>query len=782
MRITELLLLASVLSLVPHSAMAQMADPGIDEPGQPFTYAAAPTDQMAVRDAALGTEITPEGYLYTGYGELMFLIGNPPKAVSQRTRTLEKGYLPVFHYTYRDGAVQYELTTFAYSNFVEGDNGRLLNFIRIVAVNTGTSERTSYFNVGFRYTGNVDEPRGQGNHRFYRPAISAKPGDYSQPGVKFDPQWTYEFRDDLALRSGKVMYEFDTTPQPTRWLTCTKLYSQPRQMDVLPDTPVLVTQYALHLRPARRVVLMVKMPVEPIDVGDTNALSELRATDFDAAFARTVDAWQKILSRGIQVRLPENVVTETFRASLVYDMMARDHVGGDYIQTVNKLQYHAFWLRDASHIMSAYEVAGYSDLVRQSLPFFLKFQQPDGLFISQAGQYDGWGQALWALGRYYRFTHDRAFAEEVFPAVLRAVKWLQAARQADPLHLMPATNPHDAEFTRVVAHVTGHNFWALAGLREAIVLANAVGATTNAKEFQAEYDDYYHTLFSKLDDVVSKTGGYVPPGLDVPGGQDWGNMNTLYPEIMMPPFDPKVTGTLRRVRAKYGEGLMTYAGWLHHYITMKNTEAELVRGEQQQVLKDLYAVLVHTSSTHAGWEVGPLPWSTRDFGEDLAAHGWFAAEYIILLRNMLVREQSGELHLLSVLSPEWCKAGDVIAVGKAPTEFGSLEIKGVFRDKGMTLDLLAPFNQAEPKRIVLHVPWFVTIRKATVHGKPLAAQSDHLILPKSARKVDIEWARHDPGPGFSYSQALDSFLKEYHERYAKFLREGSPAPTVITVQ
>ena len=162
-------------------------------------------------DESLGTEITPEGYLYTGYGELMFLIGNPPKAASQRTRTLEKGYLPVFHYTYRDGAIQYGLTTFAYRASAEGESRRLLNFVRIAAVNTGTTERTSYFNVAFRYTGKVDEPSGQGNHRFRRPAIPAKPGDYSQPGVKFDPEWTYEFRDDLAIRAGKVVYEFTTT-------------------------------------------------------------------------------------------------------------------------------------------------------------------------------------------------------------------------------------------------------------------------------------------------------------------------------------------------------------------------------------------------------------------------------------------------------------------------------------------------------------------------------------------------------------------------------------------
>jgi hypothetical protein len=553
-------------------------------------------------------------------------------------------------------------------------------------------------------------------------------------------------------------------------------------MNVLPDTPVLMVQYALHLPPGGRESLVLKMPVQPIAEGDTSALSELRATDFDTAFTDTVDDWEKILGRGVQIQLPEKKVSDSFRASLVYDLMARDHVGEDYIQTVNKLHYHAFWLRDGAHIMSAYDVAGYPDLVRQSLRFFLKFQEPNGLFISQPGQYDGWGQALWAFGRYYRFSHDRAFAEEVFPAVQRAVKWLHEARQADPLHLMPATNPGDAEFTRVVAHVTGHNFWALAGLREAVVLANAVGAATDAKEFQAEYDDYYQVLFKKLDVVVSKTGDYVPPGLDVPGGQDWGNMDTLYPEILMPPFDPKVTGTLKQVRSKYGEGLMTYAGWLHHYITMKNTEAELVRGEQPQVLRDLYTVLIHTSSTHAGWEVGPLPWSTRDFGGDLAPHGWFAAEYVILLRNMLIREQDGGLHLLSALSPEWCKPGDEIDVVNAPTEFGSVSMKGVFQDKGMTLDLLTAFNQTTPERIVLHLPWFVTIQKATVDGKSIPVQSDHLILPKSARKIEVEWARNDPGLGFNYNQALGSFLKEYHQRYSKFLREGSPAPTVIMVE
>jgi len=459
--------------------------------------------------------------------------------------------------------------------------------------------------------------------------------------------------------------------------------------------------------------------------------------------------------------------------------MAIDHTGDDYIQTVNKLQYHAFWLRDGTHIMNAYDETGHFDVARQCLPFFLKKQNADGLFLSQPGQYDGWGQALWAFGRYYELSHDRAFAAQVFPAVQRAVAWLHQARASDPMHLMPAANPHDDEFTQKTSHVTGHNFWALFGLHSAIELAKAVGASQDAAEFQREYDDYSQRLVAALRAVGAKNGGYIPAGIDVSGGQDWGNMNTLYPEVLFPPFDPLVTGTLRHTRAEYAEGLMTYAGLLHHYITMKNSEAEIVRGEQQQVVRDLYAILLHTSSTQAGWEYGVVPWGTRDFGVDLAPHGWFAADYIALVRNMLVREQGNELHLFSVLSPSWTKAGDKIALTNAPTTFGTVGFGAAFRSNGMTLDLHLDL-ETKPDKIVLHLPWFVTASSARVDGREIPVAESQLLLPLSARHVEIDWVRRVPPPDLSYSRAVEEYEREYQSRYNQFLKDGSPRakPTI----
>jgi len=762
----------TVMAVAVSNINGQMVNLKTPKKGEPFSYPSAPTDEIALKGAQLGTEITPCGYLYTGYGELDFLIGYPARLACQQVRTVDKGYLPIFEYRYRDGSVRYDITTFSYPLRENEPDLHPVNLIRVIARNVGATAQTSHFSVGFRYAGKVVEPSGLGDHRFRRPVAPSEPGQYSQPGVQFNPNWVYGFSKTYAVRSGKVVYQFPLNSKPMLWTTRSELYTKSRQLHVLRDTPVLLAQYALHLSPGGSQTLVFKMPVEPIELHDTDKLASLSSIDFSKAMGATVDKWEGILSRGLQIRLPERKVVDTFRSSLVYDMMARDHVGDNYIQTVNKLQYHAFWLRDGAHIMNAYDVAGYLDLVRQSLPFFLKFQKPDGLFISQSGQYDGWGQALWAFGLYYQFSHDRAFAHSVFPAVLRAVHWLERARESDPLHLMPATNPHDAEFTKVVAHVSGHNFWGLDGLRGAIILAKAVGTDQDVREFQQDYNNYHEVLINKLREVTSEDNGYIPPGIDVQGGQDWGNMDTLYPEVLLPPFDPMVTGTIRATRAKYGEGLMTYAGRLHHYITMKNTEAELVRGEQEQAVKDLYAVLVHTSSTNAGWEVGPLPWTTRDFGEDLAPHGWFAAEYIILLRNMLLREEGNELHLLSALSPAWCKPGDSIVVDNAPTFFGGLGLKAMFSAHGMTVDVNAQFR-SEPKDIVIHMPWFVTPQNATVDGRPMKVMNNRLIVPSMARRIIVTWVPRQNAFNLSYSKAVDQFVKEYSNRYQQFLRVGA---------
>jgi hypothetical protein len=764
-----------LLSIVLLSAccVAQMADPAMDR-DEPFSYYSHPTDVIGVMDNRVGTLVSTEGYLFTGWGELMFFADNPPQPLSERVKTLYRGYLPILEYTYREGAIEYRITTFAATLDGKPDSP-LMNFVRVRAVNTGETPLVGHFGTGMRYVNDFNMGTGQGDNRFRRPVMAKRLGGYNQPGVEWSFDWIYGFTDDEFVRDGKVMYLFPKNPAPARSLTLKTSYNnQPditsRKLNIQKSTPAGIVRYDLPLQPGAEQTLEFRMPYEPLPP-DSPLVGQLRSASFDDYLSRTVKFWDDLLARGLDITVPEEKVNDTFKANLIYDLIARDKVGDQYVQTVNKFHYHAFWLRDSSYIVRMYDLSGYPDFARQDLDFFAGWQQPDGNFVSQGGQFDGWGQTMWAYGQHYRITHDKAFAEKVYPSMQKAVAWLKQARAGDPLHLMPSTRPGDNE--DITGHVTGHNFWALAGLKNVIIMARDLGHADDAKAYQAEYDDFKAALEVALKKIAAQTGGYMPPGLDKVGGQDWGNMMAVYPEEVLDPTDPMVTATLNATRAKYQEGIMTYGDgrWLHHYLTLKNTETETIRGDQQMAIDELYAELVHTSSTHAGFEFAIIPWGDRDFADNLAPHGWFAAKFRAAVRNMMVREQGEDLHLLSVVSPEWVKPGEAISVKRAPTNFGLTAFTIKFADGSAVLDIANQFTNA-PKHLVLHLSWFMQTTKVVADGKPLHIVQNEVMLPVSTKRVEITWAKKPGAPQLSYAKAVNDYKTEYRRRYDEWERTG----------
>src|SRR5580704_16403898 len=136
-----------ILSLaLPECARGQMVDPAIDRAGEPFSYYSKPTDVLGVMDGRWGTLVSPEGFLYTGYGELMFFAGNPAHPIEQRVKTLLRGYLPVIEYTYAEAGVRYSFEMFAAT--LDGKpESPLVNFVRVTVRNTNAARRTAYFSV-----------------------------------------------------------------------------------------------------------------------------------------------------------------------------------------------------------------------------------------------------------------------------------------------------------------------------------------------------------------------------------------------------------------------------------------------------------------------------------------------------------------------------------------------------------------------------------------------------------------------------------------------------------
>jgi hypothetical protein len=759
---------------------AQMVSPAIDRPGQPFSYFSAPTDEIGIADAEAATEITPEGYLRTGFGELMFFAGPELKPTSVRIRTLEEGRLPIVHYDFERDGVVYRFTLFAATQSIQNGEpqGPLVNFIRIEMKNQGSEPNRAILATGIRYDAPNNTGAPHGDNRFDRPREGKFPGDYRQLGETFSPDWVYSFSADGFLRDGRLLYTFPAG-YSVRGFTLHGRYNYPQdigkpsKLDVDPVVPVGIVTYSRLLQPGEESVLDFKMPVVP--TADPAALAALAQASFDPAKAQVAAYWNQILSQGMQVSLPEQKPADTFYTNLVYDLIARDHIGPDYIQTVNKLHYHSFYLRDGADIVHSYDVTGYPEIAKQDLQFFAKSQKPDGNFLSQEQQYDGWGEAVWGYSQHYRITHDKAFAEWALPQIVRAVDWLKQARAADPLHIMPASDVRDNEF--VPGHLTGYNFLALSGLRLAIQMANETGHPDLAKSWQAEYDSYRAAFFKVLDQRTAAANGYIPPALDgQQGGYDWGNLLAVVPEPTLDPRDPRVTATLKATQAKYAEGIMTYADgeFLHHYLTIKNTMTEAIRGDQEQAVRELYALLLHTSSTHAGFEFAILPWGDRNFQDNLAPHGWFAAEYRTLLRTMLVREEPGQLHLLSVVSPEWIGKGKTLSVSQAPTNFGVMAFSLDQPSDQEAVLHLNPAFAAAPKQIVVHLPWFVDLQSATADGKPIQPVNGTLAVSPVTRELRLHWTVKADAPQMSYARAVEDYKAEYARRY-QILMHGEPA-------
>jgi hypothetical protein len=808
--IAEVVHAQTIVPFYPSGAITipRMVSPDIDPPGEPFSYFSQSTDQIGVMHAPSATEITPEGYLYTGFGELMFYVGLDRTALKQRIRTLEAGHLPILSYEVQHDGLVYRFTMFAASvaaSAAAQQNGEeVVDFVRVSVRNPSSAMRRGFVTTAWRYHGDQTTLGDQrtpvtiGDNRFRRPVEGKRVGDYQQPGALFNPDSVFTVHksggaDSAFLQDGRAIYffpEFPEAPAPEITPTYRDYYNRESPatgndhgVRILPTTPMATAEYALEVPAGAERSLDFKIPLLPVEQGSA-AFTDAEHAEFDERHAQVRDVWNAIIDRGIGITTPEDKVNQLFQTCLVNDLLALNKVGDDYVQTINQLHYHAFYLRDSADFIRMYDTSSYPDMGRQVINFFATRQQPDGNFLSQPGQYDGWGQALWSYGEHYRMTHDKAFAAEVYPRVVHAVEWFEKATASDPMHLMPATDVRDNEY--IAGHLTGYNFLALDGLQAAELLAHDLGHTDDEKRFHLLETTLRANFMKQLDAITAKTGGYIPPALDGNmGGTDWGNLLSLTPEKQLAPEDPRVTATLRATQQKYAEGLITYRQpdqgvYLHHYLTIKNTLTELIRGEQQQAIREFYAETMHTSSTNAGFEYSIRPWGDRDFSGNLAPHGWFAAEYRNLLRNMMVREEGTTLHLLSAVSPDWVGAGKEIKVERAATYFGTIGFDLTMPTETSAVLTLAPqFNAGYgPKKILVHLPWFVEVSSLAVDGRAVTLSGGSIEVATTARRIDLNWKRR-PLPGdmpISYADAVDRYKHEYRERYEFLLGAENTLP------
>jgi hypothetical protein len=803
-----LLVLLAVTGIAGSSGqiLGGMHNPSIDPSQEPFSYFWHPTDVLGTLFAPVASEVTPEGYIYTGFGELMFFTGNPLQPVDQRTKTLEHGYLPVVQYQVKRENLTYHFTMMA-TDLGGSLAGVPVNLIRVEVKNETSAPHVGFLSSAFRVQPPQTRLETPDDFRFGQ-KFGLIPDRLTAGQVKFNPDWKYSFTSTSLVRDGSILYSFPRDPsllqtamserdsgiRVQRFLSG-QIEEVRRKMVLTPDTPMGIVQYRFMLKPGEGKELLFKLPLAPLPQSSPES-ALLDAASYDREHQVQTALWTDMVQKNTPITIPEEKVQQSLLANTIYSLLAIDKVGQDYIPTVNKFQYHTYFPTDTSLMAVSLDDMGQISVARDILLYGIKAQHPDGSIVLEHELWESFGHILWAWDRHYTLTKDEAFLAHVYPSVVKSMDWEINITSKDDLGLIPTASIFDDAQLKD-CHQTGQDLWTLIGIQAAVQMAKDLGKTEDAARFQTEYDRFRAAFDKVLALQTAKTGGYVPPSLDhTLAGNDWDNLHLLYPTPLFDPSDPRVAATDKKVRASFKEGILPYvlpyalsehdgkytfddAPRLHYWHMPDIAENELVRGHpeaQKEIVEDLYALLLHTTSTHATQEFGTYPWSTRDYmPQNILPDGSTSAVLVELIRNMLVREYKSELHLFSAISPEWLGAGKSIDVKDEPTNFGPVSASMRLTNDALTVSLSNQFRSA-PAKLVLHIPWFYEATSAEVDGHSVAVDNSGIDVSPDAKTIRLRGRMRSSDRTLSYSNAVKEYKAEYARRYTKFLQTGELTP------
>ena len=670
----------AALAVIASAGSADAAAP-VTAASRPLTgFLSQPTEQLAVPGELAAGEITPQGDVYTGSAEYQPFTGSALRAWDQPTRVTPDPGEPLYQSQRRQGDVRYVERVFTVQA-----GGEPVAYLTLGAINLTARRRPARVAMQLEY----DRGRpiatyfpGHPASPFRFPRGLGAPGgdgvDITDPGVAFDPAWTYAVSGRDVTRDGRLLLR-GPSARATPLRTAGDGLSSPHAG----------LAYATTLPAHGRASWSWQIPLTPPPAGPATdaALDAASVTHARAAFTA---AWRGREAGAMTVSVPEPRVDALYRESLVDILAARDRspaLPGGWYQAVNKFQYQGFWLRDSSIMTVALDQAGLHGPAAQNLGSLPAFQQPDGLYISQSGQLDGVGQALWEMGQHAQLAGAPGYATSVLAPVAAAVNWIAGQSAADPNGLLGPTTIDDDEML-TDARVTGDEVWAAVGLRSAVTLARSAGRGDLVAAWQAIDRRFEAHLRAAL--RADQAGyGHITPGLGTGGGHDWGNYDLDYPVAIVPLHGGEVNGLIAWERAHSTQGLADYAhtGFLHDYLGFPIFQTELRRGGASvtPALAGFYAETIHTTASGGGWEDGPRGYRVRDSTDNLAPHGTFSGQYVSLLHNLLVDDTGSRIDLLAGVSPAWMRAGDHVAVARAATSAGPVSLRLTATATGATL-------------------------------------------------------------------------------------------------
>ncbi len=556
----------------------------------------------------------------------------------------------------------------------------------------------------------------------------------------------------------------------------------------------LSLQLSFTLPANQSKTLWIRLPYEWPSAKNAEVSKDSGSTLLKKATAQ----WDGLWTQGAYFSLPQQELDDFYFASIAYVLLLTEYdAQGDLWALDGPAVYRQYWGRGEYFQARAMEVAGQMDVARRSVNHPLHIQNDDGEWdgppTSGWPAWDNTGGNMAAAWDHYLYSRDKQWLASAYPHMLKAAEWIRAHREestledvadipagARPIHRMiaskcrPEPNPplQPGEKTYWYGllpwsygdsglpegHSFSHNFLADYGVEVTAQAALVLGQPNAAKWLDAEFASYTKAIQQSVNRAVTlekTTPAYLPAMPTYPQGAYSQTFLAVYPTHLYSPNDPLISGLITRMEHEEMQGVPTNVAWagpagIWAGEAMNMAETYLLRGEKQKAADMMIAALNHSYTTKV-WKEEILvdvtrpracdtPHSKRENMEGTGdmPEAWANANYVNLLRDMLVLEQDGRLNLIAGLPSGWIQPGQQVSVRNAPTTLGGTVSYTLDYSNNHRMEL--SLTASKTMNFAIHIPIAgnQTVTAIRINGRPISAAAVLALADTEAAIVDID--------------------------------------------
>ncbi len=430
----------------------------------------------------------------------------------------------------------------------------------------------------------------------------------------------------------------------------------------------------------------------------------------EQALAQERAFWNGLALPALPLVVPDPDIMDMVVASARNILQAREIVNGEPVFQVGPTIYRGLWVVDGHFLLEAAQYLGLSDDAYKGVDVLLRRVRKDGSIVEMAGHSKETGISLATLVRQCELMGDDDRLVELWPTVQRAVAYIETLRtearqlpeDAPNYGLLPDAFADGGIGGKRAEYTTP--LWVLAGLKAAAGAAQRLEQPEDAAHFQQVYADLMadfrrcyrrdvQTLpngITYLPQWMAGSGDHVwnptyagtpPPHRHLnPQSGTWALEQVIYPGEIFAPDDEIVVGHCRLLdEIDDEEEVPQESGWLPYralwnYQAGFAAEVMLYAGHADKAVDYLYGMANHAAPTRVWREEQSLAASDQaDFCGDMP-HNWASAEFVRLVRHLLVFERGETLELLPGLPAQWVQPGADVRIEQTPTRFGPVSL------------------------------------------------------------------------------------------------------------